>query len=191
MKKIGYWDKYTRLCPRTCFNARGLTTFYPEDRNNSIFKRILTSPLGSKQYLVAQSIFTFICLYAPTFIAIAVTKIGLGVEIGFGLGTLAILLVILASLATAFSLFMVFIMDRNICLATSGISIITCILAGCFFNFTGYNKVLDVLSNILPQKAFMILSKSIENGRPFQEFTRQLIYIVAWIIVLWLVGSIL
>ncbi|WP_244440945.1 ABC transporter permease [Neobacillus jeddahensis] len=167
-----------------------LTTFYPEDRNNSTFKRILTSPVNSRQYLAAQGIFTFICLYVPTFIAIAITKICFGVEIGFGLGNLAVLLVILASLATAFSLFMASIMDRNISLGTSGISIITCILAGCFFNFTGNIKVLDVLCNILPQKAFMILIQAVENGRAFQEFAGQLTYTVTWVFALWLVGSV-
>lgn len=167
-----------------------LTTFYPEDRNNSTFKRILTSPTGSKRYLVAQGIFTFICLYVPTFIAIAVTKIGFGVEVGFGLGTLTVLLVILTAFATAFSLFMASIMDRNISLATSGISNITCLLAGCFFNFTGNIRVLDMLCNILPQKAFMTLSQGIEGSGAFREFAGQITYIVAWVMALWLVGNV-
>ncbi|GGP16939.1 ABC transporter permease [Oceanobacillus neutriphilus] len=167
-----------------------LTTFYPDDRNNATFKRILTSPAESKQYLAAQGIFTFIGLYVPTFTAIAITKIIFGAEIGFGLGTLAILLVILTSLATAFSLFMASIMNRNISLATSGISIVTCIMAGCFFSFTGDSEVLDVISNILPQKAFMAMSQTVENGASFQEFAGALSYIFLWIIVLGVAGNV-
>lgn len=168
-----------------------LTTFYPDDRNNSTFKRILISPVNSRQYLVGQGIFTFICLYAPTFLIIAITKICFKIEIGFELGTLAVLLAILTALATAFSLFMASIMDRNISLATSGISIVTCILAGCLFNYTNNNKMFDILSSILPQKEFMSLIQGIENGRAFQDFTGQILYIAVWVIALWLVGSII
>lgn len=168
-----------------------LTTFYPEDRMNSILKRILISPVNSKQYIIAQGIFTFICLFIPTFIVISITKICFGIDIGFELGTLATVLAILTAFATAFSLFMASALDRNISLATSGISIITCILAGCFFNFTGNNRVLDMLCYFLPQKSFMSLAQGVENGGYFHEFAGQITYIVTWIVALWLLGNIL
>jgi len=168
-----------------------LTTFYPDDRNNSTFKRILTSPVNSRQYLMGQGIFTFICLYVPTFLTIAITKICFKIDIGFELGTLAVLLAILTALATAFALFMASIMDRNISLATSGISIVTCILAGCLFNYTNHNKVLDMLSSFFPQKEFMSLTQGVESGGAIQDFTGQITYIAVWVIALWLVGSII
>ncbi|MBB4825966.1 ABC-2 type transport system permease protein [Sporosarcina luteola] len=168
-----------------------LTTFYPDDRNKSTFKRIMMSPLTSRQYLVAQGMFTFSCLFVPTYFVILVMKICFKINIGFGLGALTGLLIIATALATAFSLFMASVMNRNISLATSGISILTCLLAGCLFNYDSQSKWLDAVTNILPQKPFMTLSQGMEGGQTFSDFPWQIGYIVGWIIVLWFEGSLI
>ncbi|QTD42078.1 ABC transporter permease [Sporosarcina sp. Te-1] len=168
-----------------------LTTFYPDDRNKSTFKRMMMSPLTSRQYLVAQGMFTFSCLFVPTYFVILVMKVCFKTDVGFGLGTLAGLLIIATALATAFSLFMASVMNRNISLATSGISILTCLQAGCLFNYDSENKWLNAVTNILPQKPFMTLSQGIEGGQTFFDFPWQISYIVGWIIVLWLAASLI
>lgn len=47
-----------------------LTALYPEDRMLKTFRRILVSPVNENKYLSVQFIFTFLCLYIPTYLAI-------------------------------------------------------------------------------------------------------------------------
>ncbi|MDR1568057.1 MAG: ABC transporter permease [Streptococcaceae bacterium] len=166
-----------------------LTTFFPEDRDNSNYKRILTSPISNKKYLLSQGIFTFICLFIPAYLAVSLTHLCFGVVIGFSLGTLALLMAILAFFATAFALFMATVFDRNVGLITSGIAIVTCILAGCFFEFTSGIKLFDFLLNLLPQKGFMDLVNGVEHGTTYLNYISQLIYLGVWSIGFWLIGS--
>ncbi|MCY8825536.1 ABC transporter permease [Bacillus atrophaeus] len=166
-----------------------LTALYPEDRMLKTFRRILTSPVSEKKYLLVQSIFTFLCLYIPSYLAIVITKVSFGVEIGFGFGMLALLLAILTVLATAFSLFMASVMEQNTSLVTSGISVVTSVLGGCFISFTPNNKMLDVICSILPQKAFMTLVHGLEMGQNMWDFNNQLIYLLIWSAALWLLGG--
>lgn len=166
-----------------------LTTLYPEDRMLKTFRRILMSPVSERKYLFVQSIFTFLCLYVPSYLAIVITKVSFGVEIGFGFGMLALLLAILTVLATAFAIFMASVMERNISLATSGISVVTSVLAGCFISFTANNKALDTICTILPQKAFMTLIHGVETGQNMLEFKGQLVYLLIWSVALWLLGG--
>jgi len=168
-----------------------LTTLYPEDRTLKTFRRILTAPVSEKLYLFVQGIFTFSCLYIPTYLAIAITKVCFGIDIGFGLGMLAILIGILSALSTALALFISSVLERNISLVASSIYILTSILAGCFYSFTGSNKVLDTICIIFPQKAYMTLTQGVENRKGILEYYGQLTYIFIWIIALWLLGSII
>ncbi|HDX9579496.1 TPA: ABC transporter permease [Bacillus pseudomycoides] len=165
-----------------------LTTLYPEDRMLKTFRRILTSPVNAKKYMFVQSIFTFICLYIPSYLAIVITSLVTGVDIGYSFGMLAILLGILTLLATGFSIFMASIMEQNISLVTSGISIVTCLLGGCFIAFTSNNTIFDTFCNILPQKAFMTLIHGVELGQSILEFKGQLIYLFVWTVILWFIG---
>lgn len=168
-----------------------LITLYPEDRTMKTLKRVLIAPVSGKQYLLAQEIFTFVCLYIPTYLAVVVTKIYFGVEIGFSLGMIGILIGILSALSTALALFFASALDRDISLVASGIYTITSILAGCFYSFTENNKILDSICSILPQKTYMTMIKGIENGKGILEFKGNLIYLLAWIVVFWLLGSVM
>lgn len=168
-----------------------LTILYPEDRSIKTFRRILTAPVSEKQYIFAQGIFTFLCLYIPTYLIIVITKVVFNMKIGFGLGMLSILIGILAALSTSLALFITSVLENNISLVSSAIYTITCILAGCYYSFTGSNKVFDTICNVLPQKSYMTLIQGIENGNGMLKFNGQLIYLFIWIIALWLIGSII
>lgn len=157
-----------------------LTALYPEDRMLKTFRRILVSPVNENKYLSVQFIFTFLCLYIPTYLAIVMTTILFQVDIGFRLDILAELLAVLAVLAASFAIFMSSVMDRNLSLVTSGISVVTSVLSGCFISFTTNLPVLDALCAILPQKAFMTFIHGIEIGQTVQEFKFQLFYIFLW-----------
>jgi ABC-2 type transport system permease protein len=65
-----------------------LMLLFPEDRTLKTIKRVLTSPVSEKQYLFAQGIFTFLCLYIPTYLAVLITKVCFSMDVGFSLGML-------------------------------------------------------------------------------------------------------
>ncbi|ATH94118.1 MDR ABC transporter permease [Bacillus glycinifermentans] len=165
-----------------------VTALYPEDRTIGAFRRMLASPLSVGKYLFAQSIFTFLCLYIPSYAAIVITSKLFGADIGYSFEMLAVLIGILTALATGFSICMTSIMKRNINLAASGISIVTCVLGGCFISFTSSNPILEAICTILPQKAFMTLIHGVEIGRSAMEYKGQIIYLFIWTIMLWLIG---
>lgn len=166
-----------------------LTILFPEDRSLNTFKRILTAPVSERQYILAQGIFTFLGLYLPSYIAVVVIKVFFGVKIGFDLPMLAILIGILSLLSTAFALFLSSTIERETSMAATGIYFVTSILAGCFIPFTGSNKILDTICNIIPQKVYMTMSQGIENGSSIFRFKGELVYLLVWILVLFLLGS--
>lgn len=165
-----------------------LATLFPEDRSLKTFRRILSEPVSKKQYLSVHGAFIYICLYVPSYLAIILIKTIFHVDIGFSYLTLMLLMAVLTALATAFALFMSSIMDRNINLVTSGISIVTCVLAGCFIPFGENNKFVSWLCGLLPQKAFMTLVHNVEMGQGFFQTKGALVNIVVWIFVLWMAG---
>lgn len=166
-----------------------LTVLFPEDKKLNTFKRILIAPVSERQYILAQGIFTFLGLYIPSYIAVAVTKVFFGAKIGFGLAMLALLIAILSLLSTAFALFLSSTIERETSMAATGIYFVTSILAGCFISFTGSNKILDTVCNIIPQKAYMTMSQGIENGGSIFKFKGEFIYLFIWIIALFIFGS--
>jgi len=165
-----------------------LTGLYPEDRGSGMFRRIMTTATNTRSYLLAQLVFTFISLYVPTYIAIILAKFCLGAELGYSLGMLAVLLLILTLFATGFALFISTILDRNINLVTSGVSIVTCILAGCFIPLSPGNKILTSICNALPQKAYMDIVHGIEFGGSFANYGGELLYLLAFTLLFFIVA---
>lgn len=165
-----------------------LTALYPEDRINKTFRRIMTSPVSVGSYLTAQQIFTMVCLYLPTFAAICVIHFISGTNIGYPLGMTALLLLPITLLATAFALFISTVLDRNTNLVTSGISIVTCILAGCFVPIVTDNPVFSWLLRWIPQTEYITLVHGIEFGGHLGEYMGAAIYILLWTVLLWTAG---
>ena len=165
-----------------------LTTLYPEDRLKGTFRRIMFAPCNENQYLIAQFIFTLTCLYVPTFAGIAVIHGIFGVEIGFPIAEIAVLLLLLTVFATAFALFIATAFDRNTNLVATGISVVTCIVAGCFVDISTNNSILTTIFKIIPQTEFMELVHGVEFGGSYIQFRYGIIYILLWVFVLLIAG---
>lgn len=165
-----------------------LTVFYPEDRTLKTFRRILTAPVSGTLYALAQGVFTFICLYIPTYLAIFITK-QFFVDIGISFGMLGIMIAILSILSTAFAFFISAVLKENISLAASGISIITSLLAGCFGSFTASNKIIDTLCSIIPLKSYMTLAEGVDKGISIFQFNGHILYLLVWIVGFVILGS--
>jgi ABC-2 type transport system permease protein len=169
--------------------AVAITLLYPEDRALKTLRRIFIAPVSKSQYIFTQGIFTFVCLYIPTFLAILMTKELFGVQIGFGLGMQALLIGFLTALSTAFALFISSVLKENISLTASGLALITSLLAGCFNSFTVSNSVLNSILDIIPLREFMSISEGIENGNGIFGYKAQVLYLLTWIIVMAFLGS--
>ncbi|MBG9794001.1 MDR ABC transporter permease [Paenibacillus dendritiformis] len=169
--------------------AVAITLLYPEDRTLKTLRRIFAAPVNKTQYIFTQGLFTFICLYVPTFLAVVMTRELFGVKMGFSLGMLAFLVGLLTALSTAFALFISSVLRENISLTASGIALVTSLLAGCFNSFTVSNNVLNWILDIIPLRAFMSLSEGIENGNGIFNYKGQILYLLAWTIVMALAGS--
>lgn len=157
-----------------------LTALYPEDRVNKTFCRVLTSPVSVNSYLTAQFLFTMICLYVPAFAAICVIHFIFGANIGFSMGMIALLLLILTLFATAFALYISTLLEENANLVTSGVSIVTCILAGCFIPIAVNNPVFSWICKAIPQTEYMNLVHGMEFGGHLNQYTGAIIYILLW-----------
>ncbi|PJZ01155.1 ABC transporter permease [Bacillus vallismortis] len=166
-----------------------LASLYPEDRMLKTFRRILVSPVHVGKYLLVQFIFTCLCLYIPTYLAIVITNVFFHADIGFRLDILAGLLGVLTVLATGFAIFMASVMDRNISLVSSGISVVTCVLSGCFISFAPHHSFLNTLCSILPQKAYMTFIHGVEMGDSMWGYKTQIVYILMWSAVFCFLGG--
>lgn len=149
----------------------------------------MIAPVSEKEYLFSQGMFTFLCLFIPAYLAVTIITVCFKINIGFSFGMLALLIMLLCALATAFGLFMTAVFDSEISLVASGISMVTCVLGGCFISFTDNNKVLNAICSIFPQKAYITMIHGIEKGSGILEFKGKFIYLLIWIVGLWLFGS--
>jgi len=83
-------------------------------------------------------------------------------NLGINLWIMGGLLLLLDLFATGFSLFICSILDRNTNLVATGISVVTCILAGCFIPFSVNNSIVSGLLNLIPQTRYMNIVHNIE-----------------------------
>jgi len=168
--------------------AVALTVFYPEDRSSGILKRILMAPVEENKYIFAQGIFTFVALYIPTYLAVIITKTVFGVNIGYSIGMMGILIALISFLATSFALFISSVARQNISLIGSAIAIVTSLLGGCFGAFTTKNSIFNLFCNLIPQTAYMKILEGVEAGGKLLQYKVELANICLWTILFLFIG---
>ncbi|OPJ64392.1 ABC transporter permease [Clostridium oryzae] len=165
-----------------------LTVFYPDDITFKTLKRIFTSEVSEKAYIIAQFLFTFIGLYVPTFIAITVSKAFLRTDIGYSVYMIALLTAIITALSTAFALFMSSIMRDNIQIASCFIALIVSLMCGCFYKFSFNIKIIDFIRNLLPISSYMNIAESIERETSLLQYKLEVLNVAVWTIAMLIMG---
>lgn len=165
-----------------------LTVFYPDDISFRTLKRIFTTEATENQYIISQFILTFTGIYVPSFLAAVLAKAICGSAIGFSVSQIAVLIAIITALATAFALFISTVMKENIQVASCCIALITCLLGGCFFNFSSNMKIIDPLCRIIPVKSYMNIADVMENGGSMFSSQMDCINILVWTLVMFIGG---
>ncbi|MFD0869064.1 ABC-type transport system involved in multi-copper enzyme maturation, permease component [Chlamydia abortus] len=154
-------------------------TFFPEDKANGTFRRMLTSPVRAGSYLFAQCLFCWIIVYVPTFGLMAAASQLLHIDIGLGLLQYAWLLGLLALVATAFALFMsswIENSDQMMTLAGSLI-LLTSLLSGSFYSFTPEGGMKWLVA-VLPQKQFLTVVQALEREAAMEDWAWSVGYLL-------------
>ena len=129
-----------------------------DDRASGALRRIATTPAGAGKYLLAQGTAGFAVIFVPAFFVIALAG-ALGLEIGFSLPAYAGYLMLITVNSVAFALMMMTLAgkpdDANA--MGSSVALLTTILAGSYYDFSGTRPVFNMILGALPQKSFLTL----------------------------------
>ena len=166
-------------------------SYFSEDKQTGMFKRVIGTPTSVISYLFAHCSFNFLMTFLPTVLGLVIAKEILLVDIGFGYLQYAFIVGLLSLLATAFTLFMNVISDNhdNMMALSSSIIFITTILAGCFYSFGNNEMTIDYFTKWLPQKYLMTLVQGMENGKSLYQMNRELLYLLFFSLILLCIGT--
>lgn len=154
---------------------------YSEDKENGTFRRIGVSPVPAGIYLLGHGIFNFLMIFVPTYLVIIACKAVFNIDIGLSYFKYAWLLALISFLVTSFSLLLssIFKKTESSNMAGQAVSVLTSLLAGCFYSFDNGNIIMKKIIMVLPQKNFLILIQGIEQGKGLENFIPQLVYLLA------------
>lgn len=152
---------------------------FADDKEKQMIKRVVMSPIAFSGYLLGHAVFIMLLIIVPTYFVMIVAKI-IGVSIGFTLVQYALLIGLLAFLATAFALFLnsFFCVSDTANMLGSSIIVLTSILAGSFYSFAKSSNLFNKILLILPQKDFIQFADALEKGKLTGSTTIQLLYLI-------------
>ncbi|HMM06916.1 MAG TPA: ABC transporter permease [Clostridiales bacterium] len=160
-------------------------SMFADDKTYGQLDRVAASPVKISTYLLAQCLFDFCFLFFPTIVTLMLVKVISGVELGYSFLQLACLIALICALSTTFSLLLfAFLPNKDDSAKMTGnfIIILTSILAGGFYAFDKGNRALEYLITVLPQKAFLTLANSLEQGAVLTAYLPALVYLLALIV---------
>lgn len=168
-----------------------LMYLFAEDKERKQLVRISSSPISLTVYLFAHTLFSFLMLFIPTLATLYIVSSIMGADIGLGFVQCSLLLALLCTLATSFSLFLnsLFKVGDSANMSGSAIVVLTSILAGTFYSFEKDNQVLDTIIKVLPQKAYLTITQVVENGTSFKSALPHIIYITVLILAFFIIAA--
>ena len=156
---------------------------FAEDKEKGQLTRIAAAPISFGWYLAAQYAFSLILLL-PEYAMLAIMKL-LGWDIGLTLLQYAGLLLVLAMLGISFALLLntLFKKPDNASMFGNSVTILTSLLAGCFYSFSKDNVVMDKIVRVIPQKMLLDFTAHVQAGDA-AEHLLELIYVVVFTLLL-------
>lgn len=153
---------------------------YGEDRECHRMERILLSPVSFSAYLGGMLLFTIAAVMLPSLGTLALCALS-GVNIGFSLPVYAGLLGVLSLFATGFAFFLYTLFSRKDTanMLGSALAVLASILSGGFYEVTKQGGILDAIASVLPTKAILQMSESLEGGLQHEAF------VYAGVVLLW------
>lgn len=163
---------------------------FSQDKEVKILPRLLTTPVTIQNILLGHSLFSGLLIFFPTLSIIFLSNVLFGQVIGLSLLTYTWLLLLICLVATSFSLMLASLFqdgDRSAMLGSS-IVVTTTILAGSFISFTEGNQLLGKLIRFLPQKVYLDLITSVEQGQAFSELVSPIAYLIGLSLLFYIVA---
>ena len=153
---------------------------YGEDRECHRMERILLSPVSFSAYLGGMLLFTIAAVMLPALGTLALCALA-GVDIGFSLPMYAGLLGVLSLFATGFTFFLYTLFSRKDTanMLGSALAVLASILSGGFYEVAKQGGILDAIASVLPTKAILQMSESLEGGLQHEAF------VYAGVVLLW------
>jgi len=137
---------------------------FADDKEQGQLRRIAASPASFGWYLAANFVYC-LSFIVPEYLLLVILKL-CGYALGFSLFEFAGLMLILASLGISFGLLLNTLIHKpdNANQLGNSITVLTSVLAGCFYSFSKNNALLGTVTKLLPQKDFMDFAQYLENG---------------------------
>lgn len=162
------------------------TSLYGEDKEKHMIQRIGLSGLSISRYLCSQSLLTFLLTWGSPFSILCLARL-FGFEIGFSLGTYAFLLLLLSLVATAFSIMMNSIFDKETTsLSASSIIVLTSLLSGTFYSFMSDDGIIGACIKVLPQKVLINISENIYHLQNTQWLG--IVYLLVLVVIFYMIA---
>jgi ABC-2 type transport system permease protein len=161
-----------------------LMFLFAEDKEKKQIQRVAASPVPFASYLCAHSFFTFMFLFLPIAAMLSAAYAISGNDVGFGLMPCILLAALQCAFAATFAQFFISLFknsDTSNMIGSASV-VLTSVLAGSFYSFDKGNKALEAIIKVLPQKAFLSLSDSIEKGTGMSSWLPYGLYIAMLIV---------
>ena len=163
---------------------------FAEDKEKGQLSRIAAAPVSFGWYLAAQYAYCMIMLL-PEYLMLVAMKL-LGWDIGFSLLQYAMLMGVLATLGISFALLLNTLLQKpdNASMLGNSITVLTSLLAGCFYSFSKNNAILDSVVRVIPQKMLLDYAEHLENGAA-AGYTGEILYVAGFAVALFLLAHLL
>ena len=165
-------------------------TLFGEDRESGTLRRTALSPAGLKAYLGAQCLVAFLMLYVPTVVIICAARLGFGLELGYSLPAIAVLLIVPVLLAVGFALFVMAACrsSDNAVMTGGALTVLTCLLSGTVYAVTNEQTWWKYITQWLPQTQWMSVVGKLEQGLAISQWIGPLSYVLAWVVAFMIAG---
>lgn len=154
-------------------------SLFGEDKEKRLISRVIVSDVSHIRYLSGHLLFSVLFTFLPAFLTVCVLWTA-GCQMGFTLVQYAWMIGLLSAFASAASLlFYTIFREETASMAGSAAFVLSSVLAGGFYSFTGTGKLFDFFTDLLPQKAFLSFLHGFERGSITVQNEGQIFYVAA------------
>ncbi len=156
---------------------------FADDKEQGQLRRIVASPASFGWYLAAHC-FYCLSMLIPEFLLLVILKL-CGWKIGFSLLQYAGLMTVLSFLGITIAMLLNTLIKKpdNANMLGNSVTILTSVLAGCFYSFSKNNEFLDKIIMFLPQKKLMDYVQYLQDNCAGKHIS-SILYVIAFSLIL-------
>ncbi|MGR6606961.1 ABC transporter permease [Bacillus velezensis] len=173
------------------YSAGNLTELMIKERENRTYYRLLSTPITSKQYVLANAAVNIIIMAVQIIFAVLFMGAAFHIHPSFPLWQLFVLMMLFALSAIGIAFIAVgFSNSSSSASALLNLIVVpTCLLAGCFFPGNIMPKTVQTIAEFLPQRWVLDTVDQLHHGRTLQSLTLNIIILGAFAAALLLIAA--